>query len=192
MEEDYVTNLIKAGKFEQAILDLNKMIADDMDNTDLFLTIGIAFIENNQLEEGKKALDYYHSKEEPTAESYEAEAVYWIKKNDLEKSEDYLTRALSLDPNSGNINRNLSMLYRLKHQSSKAAFYLQRAIDLDPENYLTQIAFAQAMAEAGDFYSAVNILENILDSGIVIPEEKNDYVKELLGRLYGYKDEHEG
>lgn len=181
---EQIRNFMYSGQYDKAIDALNKLIAEDLEDFESVLSLSISFIENEQLKEGKKALDYLHSFKTPTDESLEALGVYWVKKNQYKKAILSFKAALNLNHSNGNVHRNIAMVYSMIYDLERAEHHLSQAIMLQPENYLTQLAVGQAYLKNGDFEKATYMLENILLSGIQLPPDKTEYIKSLIKQIY--------
>jgi len=181
--DENIVRMMQSGDFEAAIAQLNEIIAEDLENYEAILGVAISLLENGQLEEGKRALDYFHDNTDPTYESYEALGIYYIRIDDNEKAEMYLNKGLELNPTSGNLLRNLAMVYTMQHRIDEAEQLLQRSIEYDPENYLTQIAVAQFKIRDQKYEEAARLLLNILTANLRLPPDKEDYIKHLLAEL---------
>lgn len=178
---EHIVELMQIGEFDKAIAQLNSLIADDPTDTDAVLAVGISYIESGEYEKGKKALDWFHMNHEPTFESYEALAIYYIRTEDLQQAEEYLLRGIDMtDGTTGNLHRNLAMVYHMQHRHEEAEYYLDEAVSLDPQNFLTQLAVAQMMLMHGEMLEAHTILMGIINSGIAVPEDKYNYILSLL------------
>lgn len=181
---DKIKELMISGNYEKAIELLNQAIAEDLEDGDSVLSLAISFIENNELKKGKKALDYFHTLSEVTDESLEALGVYWFKNGEQDKAKSTFLKALDINPENGNVHRNVAMIYEIEHDLEKAEHHLSLAVNLQPENYLTQLAIAHVYIDFGNLQGAASILENILSS-YTIPTDKTEYIESLLERIYG-------
>lgn len=182
--DEQIKEFMQSGKYDEAIKALNELIADNLEDDALVLSLSISFIENNQLIEGKKALDYFHKLSKPTDESMEALGVYWFKMGHKQKALISFYCALEINLENGNVHRNISMIYELLHDFEKAEYHLTQAALFQPDNYLTQIAMAHIYIKHDDIEKAAYMLENILMSGISIPEDKLEYIQSLLKEIY--------
>lgn len=182
MHEDIV-RLMQSGDFDTAIELLNEVIADDLENYDAILAVAISLLESGRPEEGKRALDYYHTQTPPTYESLEALGIYYIRTDDADNAEFFLKKSLELQPENGNVRRNLAMVYLIQNRWDEAEQELKQAIALDPLNYLTQIAVAQFKLFHGELQAASDILNSILTSPIELPPDKAAFILGMLAEL---------
>lgn len=178
-----IQELMQKGAFPEAIAHLNDIIAEEPDSLGDILAVAICYLENGDLEKSKKALDYYHSKTDPTDESYEAEAILYLRQDDIETAECLLQRAIALNPTNGNARRNLAMIHVQNRQWKEAEEELRLAVEYDPHNYLTQIAVAQFKLMNGELQEAGEILVHIMASPFEMPPDKAAFVAHLLEEL---------
>jgi Flp pilus assembly protein TadD len=178
-----IVRMMQSGEYTSAIESLNEIISEDLENYEAILGVAISLLEAGRLDEAKKALDHFHNNTEATYDSYEALGIYYIRVDDYDLAETYLKKAIELNPKSGNIYRNLAMVYAMKHNVEEARAYLQLAILHDPRNYLTQIAAAQFMIRDGKYTEASELLMGILMADFILPSDKEAYVMNLLAEL---------
>lgn len=181
MREDIQEKLF-SGEFNDAIKMLNYEIAEN-DDPDLYVAIATAYMENGQVEEGKKAIDYYLSIEDPTDEVYEILGVYYLKNNDIEKTKEYFEHGLQYNPMNANLHRNISMIYKMEGLEEEYINHLKISANIDPYSYLTMIAVAQAHIEYFELDEAEEILQSIVLSDITLPSDKIEYIESLILKI---------
>jgi len=181
MRED-IQEKLYSGEFEDAINMINYEIAESGD-PDLYIQVATAYIENGQLEEGKKAIDYYQTIEDPNDEVYEILGVYYLKKDDVETTKEYFSYGLQYNPMNANLHRNIAMVYKMEGLQDEYFNHLQISVNLEPDSYLTMIALSQAYIENYELDEAEEILQAIVLSDVELPDDKTSYIKLLLNKI---------
>lgn len=177
-----IQEMLSSGEFDKAIEMLNHDIAETGE-PELYVSLAVAFIENEQPDKGKKAIDYYLTIEDPDDQVYEALGVYYLKKDDIEKTKEYFEHGLQYNPENANLHRNIAMIYKMEGLQDEYLAHLKESANMDPYSYLTMIALAQAYMEYYDFDSAEELLQSIVLSDIRIPSEQMEHIQVLLEKI---------
>jgi Flp pilus assembly protein TadD len=143
-------NLLRKGRFAEAIALLHDVLADDPTDLKAVLNVGIAYTEYGENDKAIKALDFYTAREQNSAEAWEALGCAYLRKGEYTSAEEYLLRAQGLAPDNASILRNLSVLLSRTDRGDRSLSLLERAHELDGSDYLTTYALAIAYRSTGD------------------------------------------
>ena len=79
------------------------------------------------------------------------EALYALRNNKLEKSENKLNELIKIIPNIAGAQANLGLIYFKRNDYKKASTYFEKAIKLNPKNYKIHNAIANNYIRLGEF-----------------------------------------
>lgn len=134
--------LIRTGRFEEAIVVLRDVLAEDPTNMPALLTIGIAYTESGRNNEAIQTMAYYVSRNAENDEAFEVLGCAHLRKGEIVTAEHHLRTALRLNPSNASVMRNLSVLLSRTDRGEEAFRLLERSYELNPQDYLTLFALA--------------------------------------------------
>jgi Flp pilus assembly protein TadD len=156
-------NLIRKGRYTEAIELLTALLADDPEDLAALLNVGIAYTENGENDKAIRALTYYQQWDSENAEALEALGCAFLRKREYEDAERHLNRAREIAPNNASILRNLSVLLSRTDRSGESFTLLKHAHELDPKDYLTTYALGSAYKAVGATDKAIPLFESLLN-----------------------------
>lgn len=188
MDNDFerVDSLIETGMYEEAVELLNRILADEPDNQEALWRIGVAFTENNQALEAKKALDFFFKFEEEHPQALEACGCANFKIGHYQEACEYLEKAEKLMPDSSSIKRNLGVVYNQLGKKDESYIKFQTSYKLNPEDYRTGYALAMAHIHFKYYEAARDVLEQMLSQQLPtdfreMADESYKWIRQKLG-----------
>lgn len=168
-------NLIRQGKFEEAITVLQEILREDPTHLPALLTIGIAFTESNRNHEALKALDFYIRSNDANDLAWEAVGCAHLRMGNHTPAREALERALEINPQNAGVLRNLSILMSRVGEHRQAYTLLKQSYELNNEDYLTAYALACAYRQLRKTEKALPLFETLRERK-GLPEDIRDDV----------------
>lgn len=141
--------LIRTGEYAEAIRALTEILAEEPDNLQALLTIGIAYTESGRNQEALRALRFYLERDTQNDLAWEALGCTYLRLDRRSEAEEALEIARTLNPRNAAVLRNLSILMGRIGRSREAYDLLQQSYELDSDDYLTMYAMACAYRQTG-------------------------------------------
>jgi len=191
MSKDYTfthtDELIQAGRYSEAIEELNRVLVEEPDNTEALWRIGVSFTENNEPVKAMKALDYFFTFEQDHPEALEAKGCALFKTGNYSRAKKYLERAELLQPDGASIKRNLGVVYNQLGLKKEGYERFKASYALNPFDYRTEYALAMTHIHFSDLSAAEKILLEMLSQDLPedfrsMVDESYRWVKQKLGR----------
>lgn len=179
-------DLIRKGRYDEAIEILTEMIADDPEYLPALLNIGIAYTEKGDNDKAIRALTYYEQIDSGNPEALEAIGCAYLRKKEYDTAEEYLVRARAIAPDNASILRNLSVLLSRTHRGDESFRLLKRAHLLDPTDYLTTFALASAYKAYGSIVEARQLFESLLALNSLPQEIMNEVERQYTYLSIGW------
>ncbi len=158
-------------------------------------TLGLAFLEENKLEEAEEEFLKVINFAPNDVLGYANLGLVYLRMNELEKAEDYLKMAINIDPNDPDIRLNLAKVYELDSKEEASIEELKKSEEVAPEHVQTLFGLAESYKKSSDLNSTrkwqnyLSKLVNIVPMNIIprlyliesfLAEEKH---QEALGHL---------
>ncbi len=153
--------LIRTGRYADAIELLTAVLADDPTNLTALLDIGIAFTENGQNDSAIQALEYYVRHDEANDQAWEALGCAYLRKKEYKTAEVHLDRARTINPQNASVLRNLSVLLSQTGRGRVGFTTLKKAYEINPNDYLTTYALGTAYRHLGRSGEALQLFERL-------------------------------
>jgi tetratricopeptide (TPR) repeat protein len=131
-----VNNALASGRYENAIANLTKLIAEDSTNIEYLLLMGESLMRNEQFIE---AVQYFAKVVESDSSNIRALnnlGAGLVRIRQLDKAKEILLYALELDPNNIDIYTNLGSVYQGLAQPEKSLEIAFKVIELNPSWYM--------------------------------------------------------
>jgi len=167
--------LILEGELEQAGELLEEILQEEPDNLEAILFQGIVYAETRREDRAIKALEYYLSREEGSAEAWEALGCAWFRKGDNERGRLFLEKALGYDGESPSVLRNLGIIEEVLGNYEQSFRYLEKSNKADPLDYRTLYALGYSHLNRQEKERAAEYFSSLLT--LSIPDEMR---KEVL------------
>lgn len=186
-EFERADSLISTGMYEEAIVLLNRILAEEPDNPEALWRIGVAFTEQNEPVRALKALKYFFRFEEEHPQALEACGCAYFKMGNYDEAKKYLEHAERIMPDSSSIKRNLGVVYHQMNEDDSSYEKFQSSYDLNPEDYRTEYALAMAHIQFQRYHDAEELLERMLSQQLPtdfrkLADESYQWVKKQIKR----------
>ena len=161
-------------KNEQALQNAKHAVDIGKDDYRFLYTYGLA-LENN----GRKAYSSSFSKNAKFAKAKINIGHIYLENGNLEKAEENLLTAYSLEPKNFEANTNLGKLYGLKEDYNKSIFHYSESIKIQPKNITAHNNLALSYTSANEKSKAIDVYKTIISM------ERNSWDSYYeMGRLY--------
>ena len=140
-------------------------------------TLGLAYLEDNRLEEAEKEFLKLIELAPEEALGYANLGIVYMRMGKYEQSQEYLKKAVEINPEDPDIRLNLAKVYDLLDNEEASREELEKTIEIDPEHVQSLYSLAESYQNQSDEYS-VNQWENYLQR-IVDTSPTN-----LVARIY--------
>jgi tetratricopeptide (TPR) repeat protein len=124
--------LIKTGRYEEAIIELEKKSVDFPDNPSIYYFLGKAYEKENNIVESMKNYNISIEVDPNYAKPYMAIALLMGKQNKINETVDYLNKAILADPNYAKAFSNRGVAKGALSDNKGAISDFNKAISLDP------------------------------------------------------------
>ncbi len=166
-------------KNEQALRNAKHALDLNKDDYRFFYTYALALENNGRKAEAINAYSSSFAKNEKFAKARINMGRIYLEDGDLEKAEENLRVAYSLEPRNFEANTNLGKLYGLKEDYSKSIFHYSESVKIQPKNVNAHKNLALSYTSANEKLKAIDEYKNI------IAIEKNSWDSYYeMGRLY--------
>ncbi|MFW5644000.1 MAG: tetratricopeptide repeat protein, partial [Alkalispirochaeta sp.] len=156
-------DMIRLGRFTDAISLLTEILADDPEDLPALLNVGIAFTESGENDKAIRTLNYYVTRDDRNPEAWEALGCAHLRKHEYDEAEEYLNRARIFAPENASILRNMSVLLSRTGRGRESLSLLKRAHELDPNDYLAAFALGQVYHGSGEAEKAQELFDGLLE-----------------------------
>lgn len=117
--------------------------------------LAIRYYKANRIEEGKELLRHMiNNMPNEKKWAYLAWGNLMTTQNEEEKAEEYLKKAIEIDPNFATANRNLGWKYHSKGEYQKAIDHFRNSLKTDDKNFGANNGIAMAYVKLGDLEKA--------------------------------------
>ncbi|MDY7030186.1 MAG: tetratricopeptide repeat protein [Spirochaetota bacterium] len=183
----HIDNFIGIGRYDEAITELNRILAVEPGDTEALWRIGVCFTEKNDPVKAMKALDYFFKFVQDHPQALEARGCAFFKLGDYQQAREYLEQAEELQPDSSSIKRNLGVVYNQIGMKKEGYERFKASYALNPADYRTEYALAMAHINFDEFDEAQKILLQMLSQQIPddfreLVDESYQWVKRKLAR----------
>jgi tetratricopeptide (TPR) repeat protein len=178
--------LIRSARYDDAIELLTEILAEEPQNLQALLNVGIAYTESGHNDQAIQALSYYIRFDETNDEAWEALGCAHLRKGEWTEAETYLERARKINPGNGSVLRNLSVLLSQTGRSRSSFMLLKKAYEINPNDYLTTYALATAYRYLDKRDEAKTLFERLRTFDRLPPMIEGEAEKHLLELTIGW------
>lgn len=160
--------------------DIVKMDSAEVEKSVLIMrnrTLGLAYLEENKLEEAENAFKELIALAPDEALGYTNLGIVYMRMGKYDEAEVQLKKAVELSPDDPDIRLNLAKVYDLVDKEEASRKELEKTIEIDPDHVQSLYSLAESYQNKSDEYS-VNQWENYLQK-IVETAPTN-----IVARLY--------
>ena len=174
---DRGVDLINLGKYEEAIVYLDKALLLDSSNSNTYSNKGVALDRLDEYEEAIKYFDIAINKESTNTNAYIGKGTSLTKIGKLEEALICFTKALDLDSENINVNYNKVTILAKLGKLEEALIYFDKTLVLDSTNIYANINKGVALNHLGKHKEAFVYFDNALKI-----EPQNTYA--YLGKTF--------
>jgi len=116
-------------------------------------TLGLAYLEENKLEEAEEQFLLLISLAPEEAIGYANLGLTYLRMGKYEEAEKQYLKAIELDPDDPDIRLNLAKVYEMSHEAEKSIEVLEESIEVDPDHVQTLYSLAESYGGSTDKYS---------------------------------------
>lgn len=147
-------NAIAAGRFEHAIANLEKLLADEPINTEYLLLMGEALMRNEQFSQAVKYFAKVVEKDNQNIRALNNFGAALIRNRQLEEARDILLYAIELAPQNVDLYTNLGSVYQGLEQPEKSLEVAFKVIELNPSWFMAYNNLGCALGDLMQFNDA--------------------------------------
>ncbi|MDX2444570.1 MAG: FG-GAP-like repeat-containing protein [Bacteroidales bacterium] len=136
----------------------NAKIANSQDRPNNIITartLGLAYLEENKLNEAKAEFLKLISLAPEEANGYANLGLVFLRMGDYPEAEEQLRKAIQLDPQDPNIRLNLAKVYELNNEPEKSIQELEKTLEVAPGHVQTLFSIAEYYGGSDDKQSMV-------------------------------------
>ena len=154
------------GNYDQAIAELQQVIALEPDNADAYTNLALSYFENGDYAEAVAAWTDVIDLDPEQAAAYYERGMSYLNLKQYEQAIDDLTRAVDLDPTNADAYRVRGKSYAFMDDYEQAIADFSRTIELDPESGEAYLNRAVSISKIGT--SKEDLANIIADAGMVM------------------------
>jgi len=154
------------GNYDQAIAELEQVIALEPDNADAYTNLALSYFENGDYAEAVAAWTDVIDLDPEQAAAYFERGTSYLNLKQYEQAIDDLTRAVDLDPTNADAYRVRGKSYAFMEDYEQAIADFSRTIELDPGSGEAYLNRAVSISKIGT--SKEDLANIIADAGMVM------------------------
>ena len=171
---------------DAAIIYLNKAVEIKPDDFDSFFSLGLAFINKNELEEAKKNFERALQINPDLFDAKLWLATIYQRQKQYNQALKYLKEALILKPESAAVFDNIASIYFDQDKLNQAVEYWTKALELKPNNikFLNSLAWIHAACDIDELHKPPYAVD-LAKKACKLTEYKDPEVLDTMSVAYG-------
>ena len=153
---------LSAGRFDRAEKELQKLQLQNPADETIFLKLVKVYIQRGLTDKALLELDNYSNSHDEKAEVFLLYGLANAAAGDLVAGQDFMKKALALDPDSTEIQINLARIYLATNQMQKAYELALKVINRDEKHVAAYYLAANAKLRLGDQEGAMQLYQDLL------------------------------